>query len=454
MEPFGYHVYACQQEKPEGVVSCTVRGSLRMIDALRNEIKRRGLIDKVQLTLCGSLGMCERGPNMVVYPEGVWYSGVAPEDVPEIVESHFENGVPVERLVNREQAVLAEQIRTNRDAMLTGLNARDAAGALPEELDQTIRGYQESRVIVTAIELDTFTAVGDGASAAVVAGRCGTDLRATGMLLDALASMGLLAKKHGSYSVTSVSKRFFTAEGENDARAAMMHQSSLWTRWATLTECVRSGTAVRQFGADSGDGEWTRAFIAAMHRNASLRAPVVVRTLGAGGLSRMLDVGGGSGAYSIAFAQANSNLHSVLLDLETVLPITRAHIEKAGLSGRVSLRAGDLMRDDLGHGFDLVFVSAICHMLDVEENMSLMARCHAALVPGGRLVVQDFILEPDGIAPKSAALFSLNMLVGTKRGRNYTENEYRNWMVAAGLQNIERVRIPGPANLMIGSRAR
>ena len=99
MEPFRYHVFACQQQKPEGIPSCTARGSLQMIEALRREIAQRGLADEVQLTLCGSIGVCERGPNMIVYPEGIWYSGVRAEDVPEIVESHFQKGVPLDRLI-------------------------------------------------------------------------------------------------------------------------------------------------------------------------------------------------------------------------------------------------------------------------------------------------------------------------------------------------------------------
>ena len=83
MEPFRYHVYLCEQQKPEGVPCCCARGSRAVVEALRKELAARGLFNEVQITTCGSLGLCERGPNMVVYPEGVWYSGLTPEDVPE-----------------------------------------------------------------------------------------------------------------------------------------------------------------------------------------------------------------------------------------------------------------------------------------------------------------------------------------------------------------------------------
>ena len=452
MEPFRYHLFICDQKKAEGVPCCNANGSERVIDALRRELGARRLMDEVQITVCGSLGVCERGPNMVVYPEGIWYSGLTPQDVPEIVEKHFQQGQAVERLVNRDAAALAGEIRSNRDKYLAALRAKDAAGALPDDLQEKIRGFQESRVILTAIELDVFTAVGAGATAADVAAKIGADTRATEMLLNALVAVGLLTKQGDIFHNTPVTARYFVAGAPDDARAALMHTVHLWQRWSTLSDCVRAGTSVTyQDPAERGD-HWTRAFIAAMHRNAAERAPHVVRTVGTEGVERMLDVGGGSGAYSIAFATAGEKLRAELLDLPAVCKLAQGYIEKAGLSGRITTRTGDLRTDDFGSGYDLVFVSAICHMLSEEENMDLIRRCRQALGPGGRLVIQDFILEPDKTAPKSAALFSLNMLVGTERGASYSEPEYATWMREAGFANVARVRLPGPSGLMIATR--
>jgi (2Fe-2S) ferredoxin/SAM-dependent methyltransferase len=452
MEPFRYHVYICDQKKAEGVPSCPARGSERVIDALRRELAARKMADEVQLTTTGSLGLCERGPNMVVYPDGVWYSGLTPEDIPEIIEKHFRQGQAVERLVGRDGAALATEIRSNRDKHLAALRAKDAAGALPDDLNNTIRGFQESRVILTAVELDLFTAVGQGATAAQAADEIGTDARATELLMNALAAMGLLAKQGESFRNTPVSERYFVAAAHDDSLAATMHTVHLWDRWSTLTECVRRGTVVIQREKGAGSEMWTRAFIAAMHRNATERAPHVMRAVGAEGLVRMLDVGGGSGAYSIAFAQANEKLRVDLLDLPAVVGLTQGYVEKAGLSARVRTVAGDLRTDSLGSGYNLVLVSAICHMLDETENQDLVNRCCQALKPGGRLVIQDFVLEPDKTAPKLAALFSLNMLVGTQAGRSYSEPEYAQWMRAVGFQEVRRIRLPGPSGLMIGTR--
>jgi predicted O-methyltransferase YrrM len=140
------------------------------------------------------------------------------------------------------------------------------------------------------------------------------------------------------------------------------------------------------------------------------------------------------------------------MDLADVLPITQEHIRRAGVADRVSTRAGDMLHDDLGSNYDLVLLSAICHMFSAEENRQLLRRIQQALAPGGRVVVQDFILEADKTSPKFAALFSLNMLVATSAGASYSEPEYTEWMRGAGFGDIKRVRMPGPSGLMIAAR--
>ncbi|MBZ5621089.1 MAG: methyltransferase [Acidobacteriia bacterium] len=454
MEPFRFHVFVCDQEKPEGVPCCAARGSGQILEALRREVNARGLEDEVQVTVCGSLGLCEHGPNLIVYPEGIWYSGVTPADVPEIVRSHFQEDTPVERLARTDPAGLRAEILTNRQKMFAARRAREAAGVLPDDLNDRIRGFQESRAVLTGLELDLFTAVGDGAGAEEVAARLDTHPRATEMLLNALASLRLLVKRDGVFHNSPAAARYFTAGSRDNARPALLHTAHLWHRWSTLTDCVRAGTAVAHDEIAGRGQDWTEAFIAAMHRNASERAPLVVRAVGAENIRRMLDVGGGSGAYSIAFAQANSGLRADILDLPAVEPIARRHIQEAEMGDRVQVRGGDLRTGRLGEGYDLVFVSAICHMLSPEENLDLLRRCREALVPGGRVVIQDFILEADKTAPRFAALFALNMLVGTRGGSSYSEPEYSGWLGEAGFREIRRARLPGITGLMIGLRSR
>jgi (2Fe-2S) ferredoxin/predicted O-methyltransferase YrrM len=456
MQPLRYHVFACEQRKPEGAPSCSARGSAAVIEALRKEVAARGLVDVVQVTTCGSIGLCERGPNLVVYPDAVWYSGVSPSDVPEIVVEHFQNGRPVERLMNKDAAAVKQEITTNRARMVAGLKARDAAGALPDDLMERIRGYQPSRVLLTAVELDLFSVIagaGGSATSASVAAESKTDPRATDTLLNALVALGVLTKAGSLFANGPVAKRFFVAGSPDDARAALRHNLSLWETWSLLTETVRTGQpASRPEMRDRAD-DWTTPFIAAMHRNARLRAPIVVSAVGADRVHRLLDVGGGSGAYSIAFASANPALQAEILDVAPVVPIAARHIAEAGVGDRVRVRVGDLRTDTFGTGYDLVLLSAICHMLGPVENRDLFQRACGALATGGRIVIQDHVMNDAKTAPLGGALFAINMLVGTAHGSTYSEEEYATWLQEAGFIDIHRVTVAGPNDLMVGTRS-
>ena len=455
MQPFRYHVFICEQRKPDGLPCCAARGSGAVIDALRRELAAQHLLDVVQVTTCASLGLCERGPNLVVYPDGVWYSGVSVADVPEIVREHFQGGRPVRRLLNRDEAALRREILENRGRMVAAQQARDAAGALPDELMGMFRGYQESRVLLSAVELDVFTALagcGEPATAASLAAALNADPRATGLLLNALVALGLLTKHADAFSNTAAARRYFVAGSPDDARLALRHNLSLWATWSTLTQCVREGHAIRQREMPDRGDEWITPFIAAMHRNAALRAPLVVQAIGAEGVRHLLDVGGGSGAYAIAFARANPALRAVVFDLAPVVPIAARHIAEAGVTDRVTTRVGDLRADALGSGHDLVLLSAICHMLDPGENRDLLRRAFAALLPGGRVVIQDHIMTADKTGPRAGALFALNMLVGTAGGSTYSGDEYSEWLRLAGFGQVRHVALAGPNDLMIAQR--
>lgn len=124
MEPFKYHVYVCTQDKPDEMPCCAANGSQQVLEELRSAVHEAGLHDEVQITTCGSLGLCERGPNMVVYPEGVWYSRVQVEDLAEIVREHFGGGRPVTRLLSGEQTALKEEILENKRRFLAAMAAR------------------------------------------------------------------------------------------------------------------------------------------------------------------------------------------------------------------------------------------------------------------------------------------------------------------------------------------
>src|SRR5579872_2114083 len=369
MEPFRIHIFVCTQQKPEGVTSCAASGSFALLDGLDREIQARGMDGEVQLTTSGCMGLCDEGPVMVVYPEGVWYRRVQRSDVAEIITSHLKGGKAVDRLVWNDGAAMKAMAVEHTQKFRAAMAARDKAGMLPDRLEQMIRGYQPSRCMLTALELDIFTAVGDGAKAEQVAKTIDANARATATLLNALVALGVLTKNGDEFKNTAETARFFVQGSKDNHRDGLLHTANIWHRWSTLTDAVRSGTRV-PIGRDD-TLEWTRNFIAGMQRNAKERAPLVVKALGTTGVHRILDLGGGSGAYSIAFAKACPDVQCEILDIPEVVPLTAEYVSRAGVSAQVSLRTGDMLQDNFGSGYDIIMLNAICHMFSEEQNKDL-----------------------------------------------------------------------------------
>lgn len=449
MEPFRFHLFICTQQKPEGVTSCPASGSFAVLEAMDREIQRRNLTNNVQLTTCGCVGLCDEGPMIVVYPEGAWYRHVQASDVSEIVEKHLSGHKVVDRLIWNDAAAMKAMVVEHGEKFRESMAARDKAGTLPDRLEQMIRGFMPSRCVLTALEFDIFTAVGGGATSEEVGTRIHTSAHGVSMLLNALVALGLLSKTGDQYKNTPESARFFVQGSKDNHRNGLLHMANLWHRWSTLTDAVRRGSRIPAERDRAAD--WTKSFIAGMQRNAKDRAPLLVKTLGINRIRRILDLGGGSGAYSIAFAKASADIHCDILDVPEVVPLTREYVTRAGVDKQINVRAGDMLEDEFGSGYDLIMLNAICHMFSAEQNQQIFARVRRVLNPNGRLAVQDFILNAEKTGPTQAALFSLNMLVGTEGGASYSEPEYRNWMSAAGFTNIRRIDLPGPSDLIVGS---
>jgi predicted O-methyltransferase YrrM len=307
-----------------------------------------------------------------------------------------------------------------------------------DDIQMLARAFFRSRILLTAYELGVFTALGEGGkTSAEAAAALGTDARATDRLMNALAVLGLLRKEDGRFANGEAAARYLV-RGEPEYMAGLGHAVNLWDSWSTLTEAVRAGTAVFEWPAGEAGEERTEAFIAAMHHGGSARAERTVATLDLAGVKRVLDVGGASGAYAAAFVRAREGITATVFDLPQVTPLTRRYLDEAGLSDRIDVAEGDAVTDDLPAGYDLVWMSQLLHSNSPRENEALIARGAAALERGGRLVIQDFVVNEGRTGPPQPVIFALNMLVNTAAGDTYAESEIRGWMEAAGLAGVER----------------
>jgi SAM-dependent methyltransferase len=286
----------------------------------------------------------------------------------------------------------------------------------------------ESRVFLTAAELDLFSLLADRPlSLPEAAAASGADSRGLAILLDALAAMGLLEKAEGRWRTLPSLAPFLSARGKESLLPLALHSVNLWDRWSRLTEVVagpRPGTVDRD--------AWTRSFIGAMNVVAAPQADAIVAAVQPGAARHLLDVGGGPATYTLAFVRAVPGIRATLFDLPAVVEMAREKVGEAGLLDRIDLVAGDLGKDVLPAGHDLAFVSAIIHMLGPSGNVALFRNVHDALVPGGRIVIRDHVMSPDRTAPRAGAFFAVNMLVGTREGGTFTFEEISSWLAEAG----------------------
>ncbi len=320
----------------------------------------------------------------------------------------------------------------------------------PDQIIEMVSAFQKSRIILTAFELDIFTVIGGGRmTCEETAGAIGADRRATDRLLNALCALGFLRKEKGRFMNTDLSRRYLV-KGSEDYLSRIGHSLNVYRTWATLTEAVKKGTSVTRKEYDQFS---LVNFIEAMHYRAGKTAERLVSHLDLSTVNRLLDVGGGSGVYSMAFVKAKPGLQAVVFDLPRVTELTRKYIAESGLSASISTMDGDYNTDEFGSGYDLVFMSAIVHINSYDENVALAAKAYRSLNPGGIIVIQDHIMEDDRTAPARGALFALNMLVNTQKGDTYTEQEMRQWLEKAGCADIRRIPTGMENDLMTGMRA-
>jgi SAM-dependent methyltransferase len=306
-----------------------------------------------------------------------------------------------------------------------------------QDILELARGFMDCRVFLSAAELDLFTLLAPAPlPIQEVENRTGADCRGLTILLDALSAMGLLEKREEGYRCPPSVSRFLSADAPDSVLPVVLHMAGLWKRWSSLTSIVR-GTPISHQGTASLRGpDELRAFIGAMDVIAKPLAPRIIADVHPGPSRHLLDVGGASGTYTIAFLQATPGMKATLFDKPEVIEIARERLRNAGVLDRVTLVPGDFYRDQLPSGHDLAFISAIIHQNSPDQNVGLFRNVFRSLDRGGRVVIRDHVMEDDRTRPKEGALFAVNMLVSTAGGRTYTYDEIRGCLEEAGFIKV------------------
>jgi hypothetical protein len=304
-----------------------------------------------------------------------------------------------------------------------------------------MRRYQAACVLAAGAELGLFDLLANGpASATHVAGRAGTDLRGTRVLLDSLAALELLTKEDDTYTVPPGLVDLLTERGRHpDVLAMVRHQANCLRRWSQLARVVQAGQPADRVPSVRGPEADQAAFIQAMHA-VSARAADIVADIGPPSFRHLLDVGGASGTWTIAFLRAVPDARATLFDLPPAIEQARLRLGEAGLSDRVTLVAGDFDVDSLPAGADLAWVSAILHQNSRAQNRTLLRKVGEALTGQGQILIRDVVMEESRTRPPAGALFAVNMLVGTPAGGTFTLTEIEEDLGHAGFAEIALLR--------------
>jgi precorrin-6B methylase 2 len=271
-------------------------------------------------------------------------------------------------------------------------------------------------------------------------------------LLDALVAMELLEKTDDAYRAPPVAAEAMVEGAPNSILSGLRHLSNCLRRWSELARVVRTNRPAERKPSIRGEAADTEAFIGAMDNFTASIAPAVVEKLSPLSFSRLLDVGGASGTWTIAFLRTVPVATAVLFDLADVVPLARHRLARAGLADRVTLVAGDYNSDELPGGADFAWLSAIAHQNSRAQNGALYAKIHAALAAGGVLIVRDVVLDASRTAPRAGALFAVNMLVNTEGGNSYTFSEFREDLESAGFAEVELLVKDDAMNSLIRAR--
>lgn len=323
-----------------------------------------------------------------------------------------------------------------------------AQAANPIEIYEMMNAFQKSFALKGAIDLDLFTAIGEGAGTVqALAKRCSASERGIRILCDYLVVAQLLEKSADQYQLTRNSAMFLDRRSPAciGGAAAFLIHSDMRRAYADIATTVRNGrTLLDNEGTVSTDNRVWVDFAAGM---APLMKPaaeeiaksVVARTGEAP--QKILDIAAGHGMFGIASALEFPEAEITACDWDSVLDVAEKNAAAAGVADRFRRLTGDAMQVDFGSGYDLVFLTNFLHHFDAETNERLLQKVYAALAKDGRVITLDFVPNEDRVSPPISAAFSLVMLATTKAGDAYTFSEFETMFHNAGFKRSELIHL-------------
>ncbi|MGA7842586.1 MAG: class I SAM-dependent methyltransferase [Candidatus Acidiferrales bacterium] len=336
--------------------------------------------------------------------------------------------------------------------------ALEPTNVTPERIFETLNAYHKTAALKTAIELDVFSAIADGATTrAAIAKRCQASERGIRILCDYLTINGFLLKNGQEYSLADDSAVFLNRRSPAymGAAANFLALPEMINLYQDLTAIVRAGTSLKgeQSTAAPDSSKWVE-FARSMSNLQRMTAVAVAETLcaSAGEKWKVLDVAAGHGMYGVMIAKQNPNAEIFALDWPEVLKVAHENAQAAGVAARHHHMPGSAFEVNFGKDYDIVLLTGFLHHFDPQTIETLLRKVHAALKPGGRAVTVEFVPNEDRVSPPAPAAFSMIMLGTTRAGDAYPYSEYDKMFRNAGFTLNELRRSPGPQSFIISKK--
>ncbi len=327
----------------------------------------------------------------------------------------------------------------------------------PAMVMDDLTGAWRARTLVAGVELDVFRHIAAGKRTGnEIAEAAGASPRGITRLLDALTALGYLRKTGSRYGLHPVSAAFLVP-GEKAYVGALAHALSLtWDAWKNLAEVIRSGRSAESVDVAEKGKKFFPKLVASIFPGNFAASNAALSRFSAkerGGIHKILDVAAGSGAWSLAFALAIPEARVTTVDFPEMTPITRGFAEQFGVADRYSYLEGDLRHANFGQdAYDLIILGHIIHSEGEQHGKELLSKCYAALRPGGKLLIAEYVPNDARTGPAMPMLFGLNMLLQTEEGNVFTLRDYRTWLKAAGFRKVITIPVPPPTTVIVATK--
>ncbi len=347
--------------------------------------------------------------------------------------------------------------------MTVGIAAgQEATQVTPAKIMQLGLAFWGSKTLLSAVELDVFTELAKApADAETLTKNLKLNGRASRDFFDALVALGILTRKDGIYSNTAETAYFLDAAKPSYIGGFLsMSNTRLYPTWGGLTDSLRTGQPQSEakdistqdfFAKLYEDTDRLKSFLSAMTGISLGNAREIAARFPWKKYKTFCDVGTAQGALAVQVAKANQHLTGIGYDLPPVEPIFAEYVQQNGLSDRLAFKTGDFFKDDMPP-VDVIVMGHILHDWNLEEKRTLVAKAYKALNPGGALIVYDAMIDNEREKNTFALLMSLNMLIETPGGFDYTPDQCEGWLKEAGFKNIRFESLTPTHMMAVGTK--